>query len=975
MKYRLVSLGRLKPGVSEDTALPMLMKITKLEELPARKKLLAGKKLSLLTSADVNRVAAAKGRFEKIGLMVEVVEVPDAPTTESTTPEPTKKTSGSTWFKRVGIAFASLLIVIVGALAGLWYWLFLADAPSEQLEQALVTETTAAIVNVDLAQAAKLETLLRLDLNGLLDSSDEASLLTDILLSRKAPNISLDQAYTVVFAQGEEQPVDWVTAVAGTFPSTTWQPIFSKYHQISPLESGVIELSEKPIVADFQCPGENEQPVQPTYAMVGDGLLLMSNSEQALTEVSARVNAQPATNAALSQWQAFRERKLVSAMVFSPESSARALPGFVGFIGAQMAQSVPQVTSLALSAEVDFQNQGVVFDASLFSNDANWNNDITAQANRWLTETKSNSNITSDVMARLLDQLTVSQSTQAVSASWPIGRTDVENLKDSVENTLASMFGGTMSFSNQGDEEVLETNPVVYNRPIDLNALPPMDESRLFGEPLLIDGPYAYDVSSVEMNDNGFLTLMLSAKAALPELADTSGLSSLFQFALTINDVVDRQGESMMRDERCVDPYDVFGSLNHLPEDNGSAFSGQASVNRRIRLEQGVNISDINQVFGQYQLSYPKQVQSFSIPLKAGEKVEHAGAVFEVISLGERNVRYKLTGNVERFMELRALNANGDVLRKNFSSSTGKIRDQKFQGVVSRLQVYIADGFDTVSHDFTLSNLFEPTGEEEPAHPFVMSYATVQRAKWNKYQFVDMRLVKPTPDDWFPNFDSGQRPVGNQAWPGAKLFVTHNADGFNANPYGHLALPLWVELFASMSSLSYRLSGNDQPEQFVPAYFPYRGSEATLELVENQRVRNEPFGLVNFMFNADYEDGEAFKGLSGVLTLRLPQGLQSTDENFNQLWKPMDINGVTVELERVTRGTFAGYNFRVTGDLDDLIAVHGMTDWGKRVAPSFQSFNNGSWSVILPFHEELNTLRIITATEQDEFELAFDFQP
>lgn len=973
MKYRLVSLGKLRPGVNEQDALPLLMKATKLEELAVRKKLLAGKKLSLLTSTDVDRIAATKGRFEKIGLAVEVVEVPEPSEATKEAPKTFTKPKRSI-LKRITWAFAIVITFLAGGAGGLWYWLYLANSPSIPLQQALITDSTAAIVNLDLAQATKLETLLNLNLDPLLTLAEEESLLADIIQSRKSPSVTLNQAYLTFNAQGEEQAGHWLAVVTGEFEQAIWQSVFAKHYNLTKLNSGVYELNTPTIVKDHQCLVDEEQPKSPSYASFAQGQLFISNSANAITDLQGRLAAPTPPNAEWAQWQSFRERKLFSAVVFSPTNSARALPGLMGLVGSQMAQSVPHVSGLALSAQVDVQVQGVSLQASVLSTDLDWNTTTAGLANNWLSATKGDTNITSQAMSALMDRLSITPSAEAVTASLPIGRRDIDNLKSSVENTVASLFGGSMTFSNDDEGEVIETNPVVYNRGINLNALPSYDQPNYFGEPLLIEGAFAFDAPSLTMNDDGFLTLAINAKAALPELDNSNGLSQLFQYALTINDVVNRQGETILRDERCVDPYEVIGALNHQPEDNGHAFSGTATVDRRLRLAKGTQVSDIDQVSGQYSLSYPRKVQTFSVPMRAGATIEFAGTSFELISLGARNARYKLTGNVDNFMEIRGLNANGDVLRKSFSTRSGKFHNQSFQGDVKALQVFIANGFDTVTQSFTLRNIFEPTEEKPPAHPFVMSYANVQRAKWNLYQFIDMRLVKPTPEKWYPSFESGQRAIGNKAWPGVKLFVTHNPEDYSPNPWAHLVLPLWGELSASMSALSYQLAGDDQPEQFVPVMFPYRGSEATLQMVKNQSVRGQPFGLINFYFDAGLDQGEPLNELAGELTLRLPQALESSDESFNNLWQTKEFDGIQVQLESVDRGSFAGYNFRIKGELNKLIAVHGMDDNGNRVAPTHQSFNNGSWNVVLPFDLSLNTLRVVTAEEQDEFELAFEFK-
>ena len=131
---------------------------------------------------------------------------------------------------------------------------------------------------------------------------------------------------------------------------------------------------------------------------------------------------------------------------------------------------------------------------------------------------------------------------------------------------------------------------------------------------------------------------------------------------------------------------------------------------------------------------------------------------------------------------------------------------------------------------------------------------------------------------------------------------------------------------------------------------------------------------MNFNFKAGYEEQQTFQNFSGKLTLRLPQTMQPQDYAFNDLWKTKTVNGVEVTLDNVSRGTFAGYQFQLRGQLQKLIAVHGINQFGERVAPSAMNYqDDGYWTVTIPFRDELDSLRVVTATEQDEFELPFQF--
>jgi hypothetical protein len=975
VKYRLVSLGRLKKGVSEQEALQALMKITKLPELTVRQKLLAGKRTNLLTSPDVTKVAATKGKFSALGLMVEVIEVPDP--AEQAPPEKPKRSFGlggfGSFLKRASVTVLAIALLLAGVVGGLWYWLFMAVNDNASVESALVTPNTSAIVNVDMAQLAKLETLSRIQLADILADAESPSLIADMITLTAREDFNADQVFLSVIGQDAEDASDVLTVVTGEFTVDAWRGVLSRFYELNNAPQSMLELRPKTVVAQDQCPAEVDESAQPLFAKVSGNRVVLSTNADAIQRFEARVSAGSTVSDNLTQWQAYRKYKLVSAMVFSPKNSTSVMSGMAGMIGNQLLKTIPNVTGAALSTQVDIMSQGVRLNAALISSDSTWNQTWAGNANDWLNTTKNDSKITSEALADILSGLNFSASDQSLDVDWPINYRMFSDLQHSLQNSLASAFGGSMSSGGAVETEIDES-PIIYNLPLNLAKLPAFEVPSYGTKPLFTNGAFAADINNLRMNDEGFLELAVESKAALPKFENSETLGELMRYSLVVNQVSNGQGESLIRDELCVTSTSSFNSKNHEPETNGTAFFEQASSTKRVRLNEGTNVSDIQFVAGDFTLSYPRNVQKFSVPLAAGETVNHAGLTFEVISLTDHSVRYKLSGNKEHLMEVRALNDQGSVLRQSWSSGFGKMKDQNFQGTVVALEIYIADGFNSTNMPFSLENIFVREGEEDDAvHPFALSYTTVQRAKWNNYQFVDMRLVRPKPEDWTYGEDP-RRAVATKAWPGFKLFVTHKPSGWNANPDAHLNLPLWIELYASMSSLSYNLDSDSvKKTRYVPVRFPY-STGTGLQLVESHSVRQQPFGLVNFKFDADYKEDQPFGDLKGYLTVRMPQKLAQKDVPFTELWREKDVNGMFVKLDNVSRGGLAGYHFEIRGDLDNLIAVHGVDNYGQRIAPSSLNYQDGGyWTVTVPFREDLNALRVVTATEQDIFELPFDF--
>lgn len=969
-KYRLISLGKLKQGVSTAQALPALQALTRLDEMTVRRKLLSGKKASLLTTSDVTRLATLKGKFAAAGLMVEVMEVPVAATAADSGSESRKKRSAGTRLKRVAFGLAAVLLLLAGMVGGLWYWLFQPmDDPTVAVETALVDDHTAALAHANLKQAGRLSQLFRVPLADLASgpNGDTPSLVSILTAS----GLSVHHLFAAVRTVPGADAIDVLAVATGQFTAEQLRAAVTPHFNVDTAENGRWLLSARSDRSGIRCPGDVALPSRQVWVEAGTNRLVIASSAAGIDRFNLQLHA-GGSGSKLGQWQQYRAGKLASAMVFSPRQGTEALPGFAGMIGSQIVASVPNVTSAAVSAEIDVMARGVRINGQIGSNDSNWNSQTATQANKWLTGTRTDSRLTSPAAAQLLDSINIKHDTQTVQADWSITATMLTQLRRSVENTLASALGGRTGKGGDGEIRIND-QPVNYQYPFRIADLPVWDNRDSVTAPLYRDGSMVVDFNRLTMSDQGLLELTLDAKTALPEDSDSNALQALLTQQFQITAVTDAEGQSLLSDDRCADRSGQFGTPNHEPSTQGSVFLEQASISKRVHLKEGVTVEDIQAIDARYELSQAVQIKIVTLPLRAGEQIQHGGVTFDLISVGDRSVRYRLTGDPRHLLAVRARNAEGQVLRNNWRSGFGRLNDQHFYGPVAQLEVIMAGAFETRTVNASISNLFQPDPDnEQPATPFALSYAPVERAKWNRYQFVDMRLVRSEPDDW-RTFNNDAERVGQISWPGVKMLVSHSESGWSGNPGAHLYLPQMKELLGSMSALSYRLTGEEDPiDHYVPLAFRYNPDDLTL--VPQQVVQNQPFGLTHFALDTGQESGTPFAGVEGRIALRLPQRMTSHALALHDLWTGQSIDGIQVTLEAVNRGRFPGYQLRLDGELQNLIAVHGLDKYGNRVIPISRNFQSGGyWTATIPFRDNLSTVQLVTAQEQDVFELPFRF--
>jgi len=994
VEYRLVSLGRLKDNVDEQSAVALLHKITKLPEAAIKTKLLSGKRATLLTTTDLAKIEAVQARMTKAGLVVELIKLdpakaeaakkakPDIKSGTKAQSKPKSKPNTKTKQSRTPILISVLVVLflIVGAAGSGWYWLFGFSSKSfEAVENALLDDSLAGVAHLNVAQLNKLSWLAGAPIEDFLSSESDNPMLEWLSL-RDQPGYIIEHALLGVYTPTENKEATQNLILTGDFSVEQWKVLMGQYFELQNTASNDIYLlSEKVVVSEFNCPGEKTIHNKPTYIKFTDSYIAVASTESTIQAFEQRLLQTEQASTNLARWQEYRSNKLASLMVLSPKDTASSLPGIAGMIGRQMASTVPNVTGLASSASVDLLNQTVVLNAKVFSDDEPWNTQTLQAANAWLSKTLNDPNSTSETLSMLLQPMRFSKVSDSVEVEWSLNKAMIASLKDTAENGLSSLMGGSVSSSADDDVIEIDESPFNYATTVSLSQLPDLKINEYSTPPLFAEGSFSADVNSLRMNFDDLLELAVEAKAALPKIEGLDNYGPLLRYQLHIDDVTDPNGQSLLRDERCVDSNSLFGqSKNHEPETQGSAFFDSARVTKRLRLIPKATATNINNIKGRFVLSAANKIVKATIPLRAGELVTVAGTTVELVKVESRAVRYKVTGEADLVLEVRALNKEGQVLKQDWSTASGRIKTQRYRGPVSAIEVFIADRFDDVSTPFSMTDIFVKKDDKEDAlDPFLLSYRAVERARWNKYQFVDMRRLIIDSKDWSSpsGTDSSASPktLGSKSWPGIKLAASYKPGGWVDAPTAHLYIPLLKELTSSLSALSYQVSGvGDKTKHFVRILFPYEVE--TQQPIASHTVGRENFGLLNFPLRAEYTENESFNNVNGVITLRLPQKIKTEKVTFENLWQEKNIDGVVVKLRSIDRGMLPGYQLTVSGELDKFVMIHGITDYNKKIAASSVTYQeSGEWSMTIPFRANLNSVSVVLAQEQDVFELPFNF--
>lgn len=886
-----------------------------------------------------------------------------------------KGSVGQTGAARIGL----LLVVLFGVAAtvvGLaWTW-FVQSPPSEvrSAEDALADGDLAAIayVNVDKLRLLRRHWFGEADPKSLPLETPETDLLTRLLSAER--HASLDHLLLGLNASEGQEGAARTGILLGRFEPGAIESLLEPAYRMESLgrdqwriEKKAERVDDRPLCAKDGSPAAASQT---HYLFAGPGYLVIGSARERTAAIWRRLQEGNAAAQSLDTWRTYRNGQLAGFLVTRPQRLGRAFGAVQGMALQGAAGPSPQLDSIGLRVGADPALMGLGVSLNLGVTDQAW---VDQTAESWrdaLAQARHDSRSYTPSLARFLSRVGIDSNTQSLDLGFKLDGEAIDELHKVAEEGVSWLFAGFGDDDAQTVEQV-QPSPTDYARVSELARFAPLqlDDNRV--APLFHKGAFAVDLKSIKKNDDGLLELWLESEAGMPGLQGHQDLQ-LLDLAFRIDSVTDRDGNELLRDERCLDGARIVG-LNHEPADTAMPGDKRITSWKHVRLKPGTSINDVRQVTGSVSIAAPTQIGRHVLDLRAGEVVESGGLRFFLNRVGRHSVTYQLSGNMAAMLELRALNDAGQVLQKGWqmSGADGSRVTQHFSGEVAGLELYVADRVSRQKADFVLRDLFS-VSEAPDARP-IFAPTAVDPVQWQAYRNLDMQQLTVEPKDWHL-WGKAVHLVGKQTGDGIRAYFTHLPKAWGNNPTAHLYFPMLPELPGVLSALSYRI---DEPapeglaaERFVRVSYPYRAN--TGETVIDHRLEERPIALSNLPLRTGLQDNERLQRLKGEFIFRLPTATRRSTLAFTDLWNGKVIDGIKVRLTEVGRGMFPGYALKLEGALDKLVNLHGVTRSGKKVMPQPVNFQDGGyWTMTLPF-ADLDALELTTAREQQIHTYPFD---
>lgn len=659
------------------------------------------------------------------------------------------------------LPFALLIIIVLG---GTYYYVskwLTPQLPTSvgNVEAALFTsQKPSGVIHGDLIQMRR---LLSLTDDAALEKKTIQALSKVPLLNSpgdKATLLNATNYITSSISFSDTQKNNWLTVLQGNYTALNLDTELSKLYLIEKTDNGLLTLKYKPETSspktDIICPASDSDVAlksPPTvYAHLSNTQVVLSSSKDKLTSfVSAYNNPPELDQIQLSEWQDYRGESLFAMSLFDKQllqqdfiarASSNALFGDTTyqFIGVRASVS-PVKQALEVS-----------FDAEM--NDKTVSLDLASKIKEGINKLNSDNRESFPSVTDLLSRIDV-ESDRGLHITLTLDKSLANELEDLTSNFFSMLFNPTQIESGndaEAEAEVLEEHAWDYalNEKMLIKAKPPVDQFIKFqpiainnGVAIFLDSMGVKPVSPFDAEQGNALQITIKAKRSAPfDDAFFGWSNSGIKQSLSITDVIDNKGSSLLTDEHCKKAK-FSQDLNHQPSDRTNYSNGVIDTSKTVRLLDSATIEKIRMIKGHYSLEVPINTMVKALSLD-NPFVEWPAGSFRLTKMNQGSVSYILVDDEERLLEVRALNKNGQALSSSSSFSSDKRYTKKFKGDVASIELVIAGNFERQEFTFKVDNIIPKPAVNNTSSPSKTTGKPVLFNKADAIKFSKPLLLK-----------------------------------------------------------------------------------------------------------------------------------------------------------------------------------------------------------------------------------------
>ncbi len=813
-------------------------------------------------------------------------------------------------------------------------WLFDNDDPASliDVENAVFTSIEpSALIYGNIRQAQRLLGLL-----GDAEIEEKANLAIS-----KAPSIdtigssdallSASDFFVSSLATGDDGSLsNWLTVVQGRYLDLDVKAELAERYTLQDVGNGRLLIQFKSASADddFKCPADDtKSAVKPEfkkYAHLSDTQIVMSSSLTAidvfLETYSQQSGAPSDKQHSLSQWRDYRQGSLFSMSVFDKQLLSQ---DFTAQLASEALLGDARYERVGLRANLNLTKQSLrlSFDAGL--NDKSTADGLAEKIKSGIADLNRANEKTFPSVTDLLSRVSV-RADSGLHLGLELDKNIAPEIENVVSDFISMIFNPSASASDDGNDEPQEEvlNKFMWdyalNEKVSQQSSLPEDQFQLF-LPLAKKGSVAFfmkslgvePISSFDKEQGETLQLAIQAKRPAEFGNAFHGWSdSGIKQHLSITQVLDKDGNNLLLDERCKKTK-FSQELNHQANESSSYSKGAIESVKKVRLMSDVHVSQISKVVGKYSFSAPIDIELRDITLKAPSQTWGGGS-FQLTDIKNGSVSYVFKDKESRLLDVIGLNAAGQALSYSSSFGSGSRYTKQFKGEVATVRIALAGNFEQESFSFEIDSIIPEHSKAQQAERNVsVVYEPKVASKLELQKFSTATSLENLNDDqteeitskieWIGfSLDASKKDeVGNMLVGSGMIFLRHDPQSsWNHKLTGLLLMPHSDVLLSAngLVTLKFNIDG----QSVEPAVVSISKTTSNGQIVPPISVDTVELGLGSFSIPFE-EKRDQIKIIEGVLEYTFP-----TKINVRTI-KPGAADGVIKGL------TFVGYDFGLSG--------------------------------------------------------------
>jgi len=1008
--YYVIFTGKLEPGFERGQVIANISRLVKLDAKTVEGRLFSGKPTVIKKLADPGKAKQFLAAFKKAGAAVVVKKVeknkkPSAPAPpgesgkapggrppvrkepprrradpRSPMPKPgpihqTAKNRASKKTLALKVAGALALILLVAAGAGVaWVKLVLLDmkVPEkvESAEQALAMDGLIMLAHVNVGKIAKIQDAY-MNLQPGEELADPAGAgLGDELMKAGIPiRETIKQVLAGFYKDGQGN--GWMCFVLfGSFPVEKVRAfVMRKYdgEQTDVDGEKFITFRERDI-------NTCEYGAVRAVSITPDRIIVSDPGH--INKVTGRLDSNANASVDLGRWKEYRSSRLSSLALFKPQDSDKIATGAAGMMLAGAKSRMDPVSSMFAGGSVKLLPPGLEIDIALNSQRQDW---VEKTSQEWVTAVSKYRERMAKMVpstASLFDSLVIEPNPGWLKAQFRLDKNLVDNARAVLSDILGELFSFRSSPGKGGGgavKDVIDQNPKKYVSGFSLNNLTNYNFSPGMGdEPLWTGGPFALDVDSVALNDDGLVEIALNARG-LDLVNNTSDAPSAM---LYVTKALDGEGKDVLRKEPCGRvrndqgaPFsEGFESVTYI--NNKPVKQTKSTANKTIRLARGARVEDLKSLHGRISVSLPTKVETVTLKAPLDNlSLERDGVRIKFKPIGKSMIEYTVSGDKSRLLEVRGLNKDSKPLQSGGGMSmdsffgSGKSVSKEYRGEVRFVEVILAADRKSRDYLFTLGRLFHDTGEEYvvKTRPVKLSSAKKFRARYGR-----SKSMSPVADDGFlknsvAEFHSGPVNLGVYNLSAGKFF--------GASFTVSVRTPVIPVIENNHSSVELAISGvkNGAGETSPLDYVTYIDLHQHYQSRED-KSRSYMTGQANV--SLDYKQ-EKVSNIKGELRIRIPKALSSLNLANLSLGSQISDDFVSVKVIELSGD---GVKLLVEGERGRITRFRVYNADGKEITSSEGldlDRKKSKWVANISYHGHAGRIETVYAKAQDVVKYPF----